>query len=90
MKFKVRIFVVKAVALISALAILLTLASVLSGCARPEDLPQSTRAMIQLPNGEVVEGEMSSYSRWSEGWMKIVIDGVTYTVNEINVVIIEK
>jgi hypothetical protein len=92
MKFKVRMSFIQSVAVIYVLAMLLTLviALTLSSCGRPEDLPQSKTAIVQLPDGEVVEGEVSDVMRWSDGWIEIVIDGVKYKTNEINVVIIEK
>lgn len=90
MKYKTKKIIIRAVALFTVLALLLLFASMFTGCARPEDLPQSKRAMITLPNGEVVEGEVDSCIRCSDGWMEIVVDGVIYNVHTRNVVIIEE
>lgn len=73
------------------ITLLIIISSLFNGCARPEDLPEGTMtAVIQLPNGEVIEGEVDDYMRWSNGWMEVTIEGITYNVNEYNVVIIQK
>ena len=47
-------------------------------------------AIISLPNGEVVEGEVESLIRWTASNTEITIDGITYYVHPLNVAIIEK
>ena len=47
------------------------------------------RAIIQLPNGEVVEGKVDRWTDFEDGdQLQIVIDGVTYLVHSTNAVLI--
>lgn len=45
-------------------------------------------AIIELPNGEVVEGEIDSWNDYDGEQLQIVIDGVTYLTHSENVVMI--
>ena len=79
-------------------AILLTLvlvlgAMVLAGCNKQMvDLTYSYEyAIIGLPNGEVVEGKVSSWTDFEDGdQIQVRIDGKTYLVHSSNVVLISK
>ena len=43
-------------------------------------------AIIELPNGEVIEGKVSSWKDYEDGdQLQVVIDGVTYLVHSSNV-----
>ena len=48
-----------------------------------------TRAIIALPNGEVVEGRVSSWTDFEDGdQIQVKIDGKTYLVHSSNIVLI--
>lgn len=45
-------------------------------------------ALIQLPNGDIVEGEVQSWTDFEDGdQIQVKIDGVTYLVHSANVVL---
>ena len=77
-------------------ACLLMLASllaglVLSGCNKQVvDLTYSyERAILSLPNGEVIEGRVTSWTDFEDGdQIQVRIDGKTYLVHSSNVVLI--
>lgn len=79
-----------------AIAVLLTLVvvlgvMVLAGCNKQMvDLTYSYEyAIIGLPNGEVVEGKVSSWTDFEDGdQIQVKIDGKTYLVHSANVVLI--
>ena len=78
------------------IAILLVLvaalsAVVLSGCNKQMvDLTYSYEyAIIGLPNGEVVEGKVSSWTDFEDGdQIQVKINGKTYLVHSSNIVLI--
>ena len=80
------------------LALVLTVALImgimlLSGCNKQlVDLTYSYEyAIIALPNGEVVEGKVTSWTDFEDGdQLHIKIDGKTYLVHSSNVVLISK
>lgn len=48
-------------------------------------------AIIQLPNGEIVEGEVQSWIDYEDGeQLQIKIDGVTYLTSSYNCVLMNK
>ena len=64
---------------------------VLSGCNKQMlDLTYSYEyAIIGLPNGEVVEGKVSSWTDYEDGdQLQVKINGKTYLVHSSNVVLI--
>ena len=64
---------------------------VLSGCNKQMlDLTYSYEyAIIALPNGEVVEGKVSSWTDYEDGdQLQVKINGKTYLVHSTNVVLI--
>lgn len=72
---------------IAVLAALLTL----SGCNKQMvDLTYSyERAILSLPNGEVIEGKVSSWTDFEDGdQIQVRIDGKTYLVHSSNIVLI--
>ena len=80
----------KLLALAAAL-ILLAALLVLAGCNKQMvDLTYSYEyAIIGLPNGEVVEGRVSSWKDFEDGdQIQVKIDGKTYLVHSSNVVLI--
>ena len=76
---------------IIALVLLLTLALGIAGCNKQlVDLTYSyERAILVLPNGEVVEGRVSSWTDFEDGdQIQVKIDGKTYLVHSSNIVLI--
>ena len=64
---------------------------VMSGCNKQMvDLTYSYEyAIIGLPNGEVVEGKVSSWTDFEDGdQIQVRIDGKTYLVHSSNIVLI--
>ena len=69
----------------------LLLCAFLSGCNRQlVDLTYKfDRAIIELPNGEIIEGKVSSWRDFEDGdQIQVVVDGVTYLVHSSRVVLI--
>lgn len=72
-------------------AIVLTMS--LSGCNKQiVDLTYSyERAIISLPNGEVVDGKVQSWTDYEDGdQIQVKIDGVTYLVHASQVALISE
>ena len=64
---------------------------VLVGCNKQMvDLTYSyERAILSLPNGEVIEGKVSSWTDFEDGdQIQVKIDGKTYLVHSTNIVLI--
>lgn len=81
----------KKFAVIALAAVLLIGAVVLAGCNKQlVDLTYSYEyAIIALPNGEIVEGKVSSWTDFEDGdQLQVKIDGKTYLVHSSNVVLI--
>ena len=79
--------------IIAMLLIIITILSVtvLAGCNKQMvDLTYSYEyAIIGLPNGEVVEGKVSSWTDFEDGdQIQVKIDGKTYLVHSSNIVLI--
>ena len=71
------------------LVIVLTLALVLlSGCAK--DIDAGKYAIISLPNGDFIEGEIECITIWTASMCEVKIDGVTYFAHPSCVALIEK
>ncbi len=80
----------KSIAVLLALVVILGV-MVLSGCNKQMvDLTYSYEyAIIGLPNGEVVEGKVSSWTDFEDGdQIQVKIDGKTYLVHSSNIVLI--
>lgn len=78
---------------IVCLIVLVVLAVLLSGCnLQFVDTNWSfDRAIISLPNGEVVEGKVDSWRDFEDGdQLQVKIDGVTYLTHSMNVVLIDE
>lgn len=74
-----------------ALALTLILLLTLTACNKQMvDLTYSyERAILSLPNGEVVEGKVSSWTDFEDGdQIQVRIDGKTYLVHSSNIVLI--
>ena len=49
------------------------------------------RAIISLPNGEVIEGKVDSWTDYEDGdQIQVKINGVTYLVHSENIVLIKE
>lgn len=71
----------------------IVLALGLTGCNKQViDLTYSyERAIISLPNGEVVDGKVQSWTDYEDGdQIQVKIDGVTYLVHSSQVVLISE
>ena len=80
----------KSIAVLLALVVILGV-MVLAGCNKQMvDLTYSYEyAIIGLPNGEVVEGKVSSWTDFEDGdQIQVKIDGKTYLVHSSNIVLI--
>lgn len=76
---------------ITALMLTLLLMLALAGCNKQMvDLTYSyERAILSLPNGEVIEGRVSSWTDFEDGdQIQVRIDGKTYLVHSSNIVLI--
>lgn len=79
----------KFVAIVSSII----LAVSLSGCNKQlVDLTYAyDRAIIKLPNGEVVDGKVQSWTDFEDGdQIQVKIDGVTYLVHSSQVALINE
>ena len=80
----------KLITALLAVIVMLTVA-LLAGCNKQMvDLTYSYEyAIIGLPNGETVEGKVSSWTDFEDGdQIQVKIDGKTYLVHSSNVVLI--
>lgn len=71
----------------------IVLALGLTGCNKQViDLTYSyERAIISLPNGEIVDGKVQSWTDYEDGdQIQVKIDGVTYLVHASQVVLISE
>lgn len=78
---------------VAAVVLLAVSMLVMAGCNKQMvDLTYSYEyAIIGLPNGEVVEGKVSSWKDFEDGdQIQVRIDGKTYLVHSSNVVLISK
>ena len=78
---------------LSIFAIVMLLACCLTGCNK--QLIDTTwsyeKAIITLPNGEVVEGRVSSWTYFDDGdQIQVKIDGKQYLVHSSNIVLISE
>ncbi len=80
----------KAIAIVLAVIALAALL-ITAGCNKQlVDLTYSyERAILCLPNGEIVEGRVSSWTDFEDGdQIQVKIDGKTYLVHSSNIVLI--
>ena len=76
---------------LTALVLALILVFLMTGCNKQMvDLTYSyERAVLSLPNGEVIEGKVSSWTDFEDGdQIQVRIDGKTYLVHSSNIVLI--
>ena len=78
---------------IVARAVMIATAGLLSGCNKQMlDLTYSyERAILSLPNGEIVEGKVQSWKDFDDGdQIQVKIDGKEYLVHSENIVLISE
>ena len=71
----------------------LMLCVLLAGCTQVSKLEDSTihtYAMIIMPDGSIIKGECSTFTRFSSGYAMAKIDGIKYYINEWRIVLWEK
>ena len=76
---------------LTAIALMPVLLLSLTACNKQMvDLTYSyERAVLSLPNGEVIEGKVSSWTDFEDGdQIQVRIDGKTYLVHSSNIVLI--
>ena len=81
----------KVIAIILAAALVFGLGVLAAGCNKQMvDLTYSYEyAILSLPNGEVVEGKVSSWTDFEDGdQIQVKINGKTYLVHSSNIVLI--
>ena len=70
-----------------------TLCIMLAGCtqvSKSEKTATHTYAMILMPDGSIIKGEYSTYSRLSDNYATVKVDGVKYYLHEWRIVLWEK
>lgn len=77
---------------IKALAIGVLLITTLMGCNKQiVDLNYTYNyAVIQLPNGEIVEGKIQTWTDYDGEQLQVKIDGVVYLCSSYNCVLMNK
>ena len=81
----------KIIAILLVAVIALSMALITTGCNKQlVDLTYSYEyAIIGLPNGESIEGKVSSWTDFEDGdQIQVRIDGKTYLVHSSNIVLI--
>ena len=76
---------------LTALVLAFVLVFLMAGCNKQMvDLTYSyERAVLSLPNGEVIEGKVSSWTDFEDGdQIQVRIDGKTYLVHSSNIALI--
>jgi ribosomal protein S1 len=78
---------------ILAIVLVVVLLCAMAGCNKQlVDLTYSyERAIVQLPNGDIVEGKVSSWTDFEDGdQIQVKIDGKTYLVHSENIALISE
>lgn len=85
----------KKIVILAALLVLILISC--TGCYNKQLLDTTShydRAIVYLPNGEIVEGRVSSWTSWTSfgdgGAVQIKIDGKTYLTHICNVCLISE
>ncbi len=80
--------------ILAMLMITLLLTATLSGCGNKQFFDTTytfNKAIISLPNGKVVEGQIDSWTDYEDGdQIQVKIDGITYLVHSSDVVLIKE
>jgi len=81
----------KKIITVISIVLLAAVLLVIAGCNKQMvDLTYSyERAILSLPNGEIIEGKVSSWTDFEDGdQIQVKIDGKTYLVHSSNIVLI--
>lgn len=78
----------------ATIIVLMLMAFVLIGCGNyqmVDTVYRFDRAIIYLPNGTIIEGEVDSWMDYEDGdQIQVKIDGVVYLVHSSDVVLIKE
>lgn len=70
--------------------ILILICFLITGCVSVNTSAKSTTdygmGMIIMPDGSIIKGKCSNFSRISGNWAIITIDGITYATNDWRIV----
>ena len=83
----------KNVLIILCMALMIAMAGLLTGCNKQiVDITYSyEKAIISLPNGEVIEGKVQSWKDYDDGdQIQVKINGKQYLVHSENIVLISE
>lgn len=83
----------KTVIVLLSIAACLVIACLLTGCNKQvfDTTYSYERAILSLPNGEVVEGKVQSWTDFEDGdQIQVKIDGKQYLVHSENIVLISE
>lgn len=60
-----------------------------NGCNKQiwDGIQRYDRAIIQLPNGEIVDGEVQSWNDYESDQIQVKVDGVWYLVHSSDIVL---
>lgn len=77
-----------------AIIMLTLMVTTLSSCGNKQVFDTTykfNKAIISLPNGDVVEGKVDSWTDYEDGdQIQVKIDGVTYLVHSSDIVLIKE
>lgn len=77
-----------------AIIMLTLMVAILSSCGNKQVFDTTykfDKAIIYLPNGEIIEGKIDSWTDYEDGdQIQVKIDGVTYLVHSSDVVLIKE
>jgi small-conductance mechanosensitive channel len=79
--------------ILAATLISILLVATLSGCNKQmfDPVYSFDKAIISLPNGEIVEGKIDNWTDYEDGdQIQVKIDGVVYLVHSSDVVLIKE
>ena len=79
--------------IMAALALTIILVGFLAGCNKQvfDTTYTFDRAILSLPNGEVIEGKIQSWTDFDDGdQIQVKIDGKQYLVHSENIVLISE
>lgn len=79
--------------IIAVFSIMIATAGILSGCNKQiiDTTYSYERAILSLPNGEVIDGKVESWKDFNNGdQIQVKIDGKQYLIHSENIVLISK
>ncbi len=79
--------------IMAGLAMMIMVAGLLTGCNKQifDTTYSYERCIVELPNGEVIEGEVESWTDYDDGdQIQVKIDGKQYLVHSSDIVLISE